>query len=174
VERKVGKMSEEVRNSDQRQSKGKGTAQPKCESQEVTMDKVEVEEVRRAAMEYYKIHVTHRGHLFNLMLVLIAAAVIGFAETVATCDTRPVALWISIVSALLVALFWAAGRRTLDKIDNCKKYLIVNDDNLCRLYSPTTTGKLRWFSDRNVKGAIYILLFVAFSVAAVWTWLSLQ
>jgi len=120
-------------------------------------------ERRLAAREYYSMHVTHRAHLFNCMLVFAAAA--GVAYTTALAGGRAmVAGLVAVVAALLVFAFACVNRVTLKKITKSKPLLSAGDDELIELYEGG--HKILGMRDHIWKNLIHGVLVAAFLLAA--------
>jgi hypothetical protein len=121
----------------------------------------------KVLLSYYDIHVTHRAQLFNFMLVVVSAAGVAYASAL---DRYPVlAGAIAFLAAFLVFMFWGVNQVTLNKIKASKKGIVAGRKKyLDKLFGEEEGDKRhawRGLSDPACKGAIHIVLILAFLAA---------
>lgn len=129
----------------------------------------ENKEVRNAAREYYSLHVTHRSHLFNLMLVYSAASIVAYSTAISK-DEYLVAGSIAAISVLVLCSFLAVNTITLNKILKSKEYLKQGLKAVEDLYEMTEMAM--GMTDSQWKNGIHLVLIFGFLVGAIWAFVQ--
>lgn len=136
---------------------------------ELHNDKISRLDAHKAALKYYEMHVTHRAHILNFLLVIVSAAAISF--TTAFKTSIILAGIIAITTSAIISIFWVVQYLTLNKIKASKFPIYENNEMLEEVFE--CNPKLLCLSDSTWKSLIYFVLLLPFFFASVYCFPSI-
>jgi len=121
---------------------------------------------RDYALKYFELHVAHRAHLFNLMLVFVGAAMLAYTEFL-KADEYKLAAVVAVFSSIASTVFLLIGEVTLRKIINAKNSITQNSNELEKVLN-CEAKILVVLSDPNLKRFFYLMIISLFAIGALY------